>query len=100
MKNILDYSKKVEGNKKGDILLFTLSTCVWCKKTKALLKDLRAEYRYIDVDMLDGESLKNVEKEFKRWNSHESFPTIVLNNERCLIGFQEEELRKFVEDGK
>jgi glutaredoxin-like protein NrdH len=100
MKSILDYSKKVDGDKKGDILLFTLSTCVWCKKTKTLLKSLNAEYRYIDVDMLGGESLKEVEREFRRWNSRESFPTVVLNNERCLVGFQEEELRKFVEDGK
>jgi glutaredoxin-like protein NrdH len=31
---------KVPGKKKADIMLFALSTCVWCGKTKKLLDDM------------------------------------------------------------
>ena len=80
--------------------MFTLSTCGWCMKTKKLLNDLGVEYNYIDVDLLDEKSLKEVEKEFGRWNPKRSFPTIVLNNKRCIIGYQEDDIRKFVENGQ
>jgi len=95
---VRDYAKKIAGKKRKDIFLFTLSTCVWCMKTKKLLKDLGAEYSYIDVDLLDEKKLEEVDNEFSRWNPNRSFPTIVLNNKRCIIGFQEDEIRKFVEN--
>ena len=44
----------IRGADKGNIMLFALSTCVWCKKTKALLKELGIAYDYIDVDLLEG----------------------------------------------
>ncbi|MFQ5905703.1 MAG: glutaredoxin family protein [bacterium] len=42
----------VEGKKKGDVLLYALSTCGWCRKTKRLLEKLRVEYDYVYVDLL------------------------------------------------
>src|SRR5512139_2692142 len=44
----------VEGNDKGKITLYALSTCIWCKKTKDLLSDLGAKYDYAYVDLLKG----------------------------------------------
>jgi glutaredoxin-like protein NrdH len=46
--------KKVPGLKVKEVMLFALSTCIWCKKTKQLLKDLGLEYSYVDVDLLVG----------------------------------------------
>ena len=42
-----------EGDHRGKVLLFTLSTCVWCRKTKRLLEELKVAYDYIDVDLLE-----------------------------------------------
>jgi glutaredoxin-like protein NrdH len=36
-----------------DISIFTLSTCMWCKKCKAYLNDREIKYKYIDVDKLN-----------------------------------------------
>ena len=33
----------VEGQDKGKLVLFALSTCGWCKKTRALIEDLRCQ---------------------------------------------------------
>lgn len=87
--------KKVPGKKVKAIMLFALSTCMWCQKTKALLKSLGLAYDYIDVDLLSGkdqEATHNI-----MWQHHHSasFPTIIINNgEDVIIGFEEEKIEK------
>lgn len=48
-------AKTVDGANasEDDILIFTLSTCQWCKKCKRFLDDNNMKYRYIDVDLID-----------------------------------------------
>ena len=94
------YAKKVPGKRKGDILLFALSTCGWCRKTKNLLDTLGVEYRYIDVDLLDGEAKKEVIAELNRWNPVHSFPCVVIDDDKCIVGFQEEKIKQAVNGGK
>ena len=88
----------VEGsNRKHKVMLFALSTCGWCKRTKRLLNDLGVEYDYIDVDHLQGEERQQVREEVTRWNPMCSFPTIVIDDEKCIAGFREDEIREAVE---
>jgi len=47
--NTVNGEKGVNDN----ILLFTLSTCMWCKKVKSFLNDRNMTYRYIDVDKIE-----------------------------------------------
>ena len=42
----------VPGKNMGDLKLFALSTCPWCRKTKQLLDELGVEYNFVDVDLL------------------------------------------------
>jgi glutaredoxin-like protein NrdH len=91
--------KHVKGKTKGKIMLYALSTCVWCKKTKKLLNSLNADYHYIDVDLLDEGEREEVEKEVTRWNSLCSFPTLVINDKECVVGYDEEEIKKKVKNG-
>jgi glutaredoxin len=83
----------VEGADKGRIVLYTLSTCMWCRMAKNLLKDLGVSYEYVDVDTLAGEEKDEVKKEIKRWNPDGSYPTIVINDAECVSGFDEVELK-------
>jgi glutaredoxin len=94
------YTKKVQGKKKGDVLLYALSTCGWCRKTKNLLNDLGVEYKYIDVDLLDSKTKDEAMKEVTQWNPSCSFPTMVINNDKCIVGFKEEEIREALGSGK
>ncbi len=85
---------KVPGKKKADVMLYALSTCVWCKKTKALLDSLGVEYSYQYVDqLLDKEQDEAVEK-VKKWNPPCTFPTMVINDQKCIIGFKEDEIKE------
>lgn len=83
----------VPGIKKGDILIYTLSTCGWCKKTKDFLDSLGLEYFYIDVDLSEGEAQERLLAEMKPWNPNLSFPTVIINNEKCIVGFNEGEIK-------
>ncbi len=87
----------VDGEDKGNIMLYALSTCVWCKKTKNLLNDLGVKYQYIFVDLLEEEDKKNTMKELEKYNPRRSFPTIVINEDKCITGFKEEEIREELE---
>ena len=71
------YIKKVSGQKAKEIMLFTLSTCIWCKKTKALLKDLGLEHSYVDVDLLFGRDQEDAYDTMNKFSHSTSFPTIM-----------------------
>ncbi len=86
--------QRVEGKQMGDIKIYALSTCPWCKKTKKLLDDLGIEYYFCDVDLLTGEEKNKAMEVVRKWNPSASFPTIVVNDSRCIIGFREDELRE------
>ena len=90
--------EKVPGNhKEHHVKIYTLSTCVWCKKTKELLKALDVEYEYIDVDTLSGNDLDEATEEVKKYNPHRSFPTIVVDEgKHVILGFNEKEIRKTI----
>ena len=84
----------VPGKSNGHIMLYALSTCGWCQKTKKLLDDLGIEYDYEYVDELRGEEKEKAIKEITVWNPACSFPTLVLDNKKCIIGFNENEIRE------
>ena len=84
----------VEGKDKGDVMLYAISTCVWCKRTKRLLNNLGVKYDYIFVDQLQGDEKKQVEKEVEKYNPRCSFPTLVINEKDCIVGFKEDEIKE------
>lgn len=87
--------KHVKGKNKGNIMMYALSTCGWCKKTKRLLNEMGVEYDYTDVDLLEGEKKAKAMEELERWNPRRSFPTLVINDE-CIVGYQEEKIKEAI----
>ncbi len=84
----------VKGKNKGKVVLYALSTCVWCKKTRELLDKLGVEYSYVYVDLLEGDDNRLAKDEVRKWNPQCSFPTIVINDTVCIKGFDEESITK------
>lgn len=84
-------AEHVEGENKGKIMLYALSTCGWCRKTKELLNELGVEYEYIYVDLLEDED--TAMDEVKKLNPRRSFPTLVIDD-KCIVGFKEDEIRE------
>ncbi len=88
-----DNVKHVPGREAGQIMLYALSTCVWCAKTKKLLDEMGVAYDYEYVDHLQGEAREQAIREVKNWNPACSFPTLVINDRICIVGFKEDEIR-------
>ena len=84
----------VPGKKVGHIVIYALSTCPWCKKTKKLLSDIGVEYYHVDVDLLEDDERKEAMQVVKKWNPSGSFPTIVIDGKQCIVGFKEDEIRE------
>ena len=86
--------KHEPGTKKGDVILYALSTCQWCRKTKELLSQLGTDYYYIDVDLVTGEDQKELIEKIRKFNPACSFPTMVINERDAIIGFDEDKIRE------
>jgi len=96
--SVKEHMKHVDGTKKKNITLYALSTCGWCKKTKGLLNDLKADYHYVDVDLLGDADQEEAVTEIRKWNPECTFPTLVVDNNRCIVGFKEQEIRGVIAD--
>lgn len=87
----------VEGKDRGNLVLYTLSTCVWCRMMKNFLAKMEVGYDYVDVDTLREEEKAKTIDELKYWNPKCSFPSLVVNNKNCVVGFNEDTVRKALE---
>ena len=85
---------KVEGKDVGNFFLYALSTCIWCRKTKSFLEESGIAYSYIFVDELEGEEKDKIKEEIKKWNPSCSYPTLIVNNEKCIVGFDVDAIKQ------
>jgi glutaredoxin-like protein NrdH len=84
----------VNGTKKGKIMLYALSTCGWCARTKDLLRELGVDFDYLYVDLLEDPEQDKALNDVEKWNPKGSFPTLVIGDKKCIVGFREEEIRE------
>lgn len=87
---------QVDGKDCGSIILYALSTCGWCKKVRNLLEQKGIRYQYVHVDQLTDLENLQVSQEIEKWNSDLSFPTLVLHDSSCIIGYQEQEISDWI----
>lgn len=88
---------KVDGRDAGEIKLFALSTCGWCKRTRMYFEQQGVGYSYVYVDKLEGDERGEVLELMRKFDNSESFPTIVVGDNKCIIGFNKKELDKVTE---
>ena len=86
-----EYLEVVEGENKGhDLLLFALSTCGWCRKARNFLDENKLAYRFVYVDLLEGDAQKEVFEEVKKRNPRKTFPTLIVDGVEVIAGFNED----------
>ena len=85
--------ENVEGKDKGKIILYALSTCPWCSKTRDLLSSLGVKYDYVYVDLLKGTEREQAVNEVKSLNPNISFPIVTVGG-KVIIGFNEKAIRE------
>lgn len=86
---------KVQGDRRDhQVLLYALSTCGWCKMTKAFLIDKGIQYEYVDVDKLDHADKELVNKDIKNRGGRIAFPTIIIDDKIIITGFKKDQISK------
>ena len=89
---------KVPGkNNKHKVLLYALSTCGWCKRSKKFLNDNNVEYEYVDVDLCKMEDKKMIRQDIQNRGGILAYPTVIIDNNRLLTGPSPDKLREVLE---
>jgi glutaredoxin len=89
---------KVQGrNQKHKVLMYTLSTCAWCKMVKRFLKNKNVEYEYVDVDLCSDDDSENIRNDILDRGGRLSYPVIIIDNKELMNGFYEDKLRVALE---
>ena len=86
---------KVQGNKnKHKVVLYALSTCVWCKMTKQFLKENEVEFEYIDVDLCEQEDKQRIREHIQSKGGPLSYPTTIVDDKIIVTGFRKDLLKE------
>jgi glutaredoxin len=86
---------KVSGkNNAHKVVVYALSTCVWCKMAKQFLKDNNIEYEYIDVDLCDEEDKAKIRQHIQSVGGTLSYPTIIVDDKIVITGFRKDKLKE------
>ena len=81
-------------NNKHKVLMYALSTCGWCKKTKDFLRNSDVEYEYIDVDLCSVEERAQIREDILKRGGRLSFPTLIIDDETLITGSNERRIRE------
>ena len=84
-------------NNKHRVLLYALSTCAWCKKTKKFLNENGVEYDYVDVDLANDEDHEKIRQDIINRGSEPTYPTIIVDNKKVINGFRIDLLKEALE---
>jgi glutaredoxin len=86
---------KVPGKKKDHkVVVYALSTCVWCKMTKQFLEDNKVEYEYIFVDLCEEKEKEQVRQHIIDKGGSLSYPTVIIDDTTLITGFRKDKLKE------
>jgi glutaredoxin len=86
----------VEGTvDRGEVVLYALSTCVWCKKTRRLLDELGVTYDYEYVDLASRARQDELEAEISARVERPAYPA-VCTSDGCVVGYRPDAIKKLL----
>ena len=76
------------------IVMYGLSTCVWCRKMREFLESEGVVFEIVYVDELSGAERDAAVSEVRKWNPAVSFPTVVIDDARSVNGHKPDEVKE------
>lgn len=89
------FTEEKGGTNCGDITVYALSTCAFCKKALKFLRENSVYFQYVYVDDLDPDLKNKIKQELKeKYNKEVGFPFLIIDDEKTIVGFKEEEYKE------
>lgn len=80
-----------------EVTLYALSTCGWCKMTRAFLDENGITYECVYVDLLDPEEKSKLMAALnEQLGCRPSFPTVVCGDKH-VVGFKKDQLKEMLD---
>ena len=92
----MNFSKVSGKNSKHKVLVYALSTCVWCKMTKQFLKDNSIDYEYVDVDLCNEKDKEKIHEHILNKGGSLSYPTIIIDDNMLITGFRKDKFKEIL----
>ncbi len=80
-----------------DIILYGFSTCGWSHKVEQLLDQMGVSYVNVYVDLMGREDRELVLERIKYWTPYLTFPLLIVDNKKCVVGYDESRIIRAVE---
>ena len=93
----MNISKVAGKNNKHKVLIYALSTCVWCKLTKEYLKENGVEYEFVDVDLADEKDKQKIRETITEKGGNLSYPTTIVDDNVLITGFRKDKFKEALE---
>ena len=85
---------KVPGKyKKHKVLIYAISTCIWCKRAKKFLRDQDIEYKYVDIDQCNVEDRSKIKNDILARGGQLVYPTIIIDDKILINNFRIDKIR-------
>jgi glutaredoxin len=78
------------------VVVYALSTCPWCRKTKQFLKDNKIEFEFVDYDLAKEKEQERILSKMKRFGGGSSFPFVIVGEE-AVEGYDPERLSQLLD---
>ncbi len=78
------------------IMLYTLSTCPWCRKAKKFFADLNVPFDFIDYDLADRPTQDDIMKKMDSFGVT-GFPCVCIG-EKVIEGYSPDRFKRALEE--
>jgi glutaredoxin len=78
------------------VKVFALSTCPYCRMTRAYLDENGVPYEVVEVDMLEGDEKDEVVAEVRELSGGASFPVVIVADE-VIVGFNKKRIKELLD---
>ena len=68
------------------VIIYSLSTCPWCKKAKRYFEGLKIPYDNIDYDLADDKKQESINKDMRDMDAG-GFPVVKIGRD-VIVGYQ------------
>lgn len=75
-----------------NVTFYGLSTCIHCRHAREFLEQHHIPFDMHYVDLAEGQERDELILKVKQFNPRLSFPTIVIDDDKTIVGFQPEAL--------